>query len=291
LIFTMDCYPANSRSAPEGPADWIQSGRSIEGYCDSLRAVGFPATLFLCPQAIAEHDPLLDDLASLGAEVALEIHPPSLPTGRRGKYLGQYTRTEQRALIETAARAFEEILGRQPRSVRSAMFSASDDTFPLLFELGFRQGSLSSPGRRVGKHAAQWIDAETDPHYVDSTSRLRKGAIPFLELPVTTDAQQSAGGVSPDLAIEHGTLEAWHRPLIEGQLARLERENVGFRSLCFITANRHLYNKPGDRLAEALDRLLDYVLSLEDRFTLVPATLSEAHAQFRRLVPIGGSSC
>jgi hypothetical protein len=285
IVFTMDCLPAGLRHAPEGPRDWIQSGRSIEGFCDLLRSAGFPATLFLTPQTVAEHGPLLDDLRDLGAELALLLHPPTLPSGRRGRYLGHYARAGQARIVELASSAFEEILGEQPRTVRSAMFSASDDTYPLLFELGFRQGSLSSPGRKIGRHVAHWDGAETDAHYVSRDSRLRKGQIPFLELPVTTDSTVRKGGVAPDLTIENGTVDAFHRPLIEGQLERFERQNVSFRSLCFLTYNRHAYHQPTDRVKIALENLLDYLLSLENRYALCPTTLAGAHARFRRLSP------
>lgn len=282
VLFTIDCLPAGNRQAADGPTDWIQSGRSIDGFCGALRSVGFPTTLFLTPQAAAEHAPMLEDLAGLGEELALLVHPPSLPTGKRGRFLGQYSADSQRHLVDVAERAFEDVLGVQPRSVRSAMFSASDQTFPLLYELGFRQSSLSSPGRRVAKHAADWLGAETDAHCANADSRLRKGGLPLLEVPVTTDAMQRPGGIAPDLAIENGTVEAWHRPLIEGQLERFERERVSFRALCFHTSNRRDYHGREERMARALDALVDYVLALGDRYTLVPVTLAAAHAEYRR---------
>jgi len=291
VVFTMDCLPPRGHQSPDGPTDWILSGRSIDGFCGIARAAGFPTTLFLTPQAAAEHTPMLEDLSGLGAELGLLVHPPSLPMGKHGHLLGRYAAASQHQLVETAASALEEVLGAQPRSVRSSMFSASDHTYPILFTLGFRQGSLSSPGRKVGKHAAEWVGAETDAHYVSPESRLLRGSIPFLELPVTTDAGQRSGGIAPDLGVENGTVDAFHRPLIEGQLERFEKECVRFRALCFHTSNRRAYYGRGERMVLALEAVLEYVEGLESRYTLVPVTLAGAHAEFRRHSPPEVSRC
>ncbi len=282
VLFTMNCLPAGSHLAPDGPANWIQSARSIDGFCGTLRSAGFPVTLFLTPQAAAEHAPMLEDFAPLGTELALLVHPPSLPRGKRTNFLGQYPADAQRQLVDVAARAFEDATGVQPRSIRSAMFSASDQTYPLLYELGFRQSSLSNPGRRVNKYGADWVGAEADAHHVSADSRLREGSIPLLELPVTTDASQGHAGIAPDLAVENGTLDEWHRPLIEGQLARLERESVQFRALCFYTSSRRSYFARGESITQTLETLVEYVQALREHYTVVPATLAAAHAAFRQ---------
>jgi hypothetical protein len=161
------------------------------------------------------------------------------------------------------------------------MFSASDATFGIFVELGFRQGSVSSPGRRVPKHGADWTGAERDAHYVDGSSRLRRGSLPFLEIPVTTDADQVRRGVSADLGVENGTVESWHRPLIEAQLARMEAEPVAFKALCFFTRNFFAYNAAGDNVASTLDQIIRCVDSLRERYDVIPVTAAGAHAAYR----------
>jgi hypothetical protein len=162
------------------------------------------------------------------------------------------------------------------------MFSASDATFGILSELGFRQGLVSSPGRRVPKHGADWSGAERDAHYADRSSRLRRGDLPFLEIPATTDATRPRRGVPPELGIENGTLENWHRPLIEAQLERLERDRVCFKTLCFFTRNCFAYNQPGDSLSAALGAIIGFVDSLDERYDVRPVTPARAHVSFKQ---------
>lgn len=283
VIFTMNCFPASNKLGKEVPKNWEQSGRAIDRYCARLSDAGFPATLFVAPGCAAFQAPLLEDLAARDVELGLLLHPQSLDRKYK-KYLGQYGAEQQEEIIAASLRGFQDALRRRPQSVRSAMFSASDATYPLLAAYGFRQASLASPGRQAGKHAADWTGAVRDAHYASQASRLAAGDLPLLEIPVTTDADQVRGGLAPELAVENGTVDAWHRPLIEGQLERMERSAEPFRALCFYTRNCHSYH-PGDgQLADTLDVLLQYLLTLEERYDVHPITVSGAHGSYHRLV-------
>ncbi len=281
VLFTMDCLPAPGRSEPRGPTTWEQSARAIDGFCTRLFNAGYPATLFVTPACAREQAPLLEAVAESGAELGLLILPHSLGGTHYHHYLGQYRRDDQEAIVALALAQFQDALGVRPQSVRSAMFSASDETFAVLYTHGFRQGSLSSPGRRVTKHAAVWTDAPRDPHYVDPGDRRRVGGLPFLEVPATTDASQVRGGVSPDLAIENGTVDAWHRPLIQGQLGRMETETVAFRALCLLTRNTFAFERIDNPQAATLAELTALLASLEETYEIVPTTLAGAHVRFR----------
>jgi hypothetical protein len=287
VIFTMDCQPAASRGAPEGPKSWEQSARAIDGFCRLVHDAGYPVTLFLTPKSAEMHTPLIDELASIDMEMGLYVQPQSLAGGRYKHYLGQYDTATQREIVSLAAQQFRDAVGMRPQSIRSAMFSASDETFGMLYSLGFRQGSLSSPGRRVSKHSAVWVGAARDPHYVRRDSKLEQGDVPFLEVPVTTDADQERGGLAPDLMVEHGTFESWQRPLIEGQVRRLETTDVPFKSLCIVTRNCFAYHNRRDKARLTLDALLDYLETLEEAreghaaYELAPTTLANAHRLYR----------
>ena len=281
VLFTMDCLPVGVRAEPKGPSDWDASARAIDAFCSALLDAGYPPTLFITPEAAEEHAPLIEDIASRG-DVGLLVHPPVLRGGKYRHYLGSYDEAEQEAIVRDASQRFEEAAGYRPQSVRTAMYSASDVTFPLLSRLGFRQASVSSPGRRTPKFDAVWVNALTDPHFVSATSRLEAGALPLLEVPVTTDATQVRGGVAPDLAIENGTLERWHAPLMAAQLGRQDDEGVQFRSLCFVTLNRVPYQDRSSRFRQTLEQLLDHLLELDERYEIVPVTLAEAYAHFRQ---------
>ncbi|MBN1640679.1 MAG: polysaccharide deacetylase family protein [Anaerolineae bacterium] len=187
VAFTMDCERIAAESPPGGPVSWELSERAIRGYCEALLAHGCPPTLFLTPECAARHAALLEGLAARGVELGLHVHPQSLGDGRYERYLGEYDPGGQREILDSAADPLAQATGARPRSFRPGNFSASDATYPLLYHLGFRQGSVSDPGRCSPQYAAEWVGAPPDPHYVDPTDRLRAGNLPFLEVPVTTD--------------------------------------------------------------------------------------------------------
>src|SRR5438094_6064701 len=205
VLFTMDCPPQGARAEPPGPQNWDAGARAIDAFCTQLFDAGFAPTLFVTPEAADAHAPLCDDYAGRGADVGLLIQPPALRGAGYRHYLGAYVGEQQREIVIESVRRFEAALGRRPRSVRSAMYSASDETFAVLSEAGVRQTSLSSPGRRTPKFKAVWTGAETQPHFASRENRLVAGSLPLLEVPVTTDATQCRGGIAPDLAIENGT--------------------------------------------------------------------------------------
>lgn len=278
----MDCPPASTKWAPDGPRTWELSARAIEGFCSRLLNAQQAATLFVSPRCAQEHGPLLEELVERGVEIGLQIHPPNLLDGRFKQPLGQYGAEDQHSLIELAAEQVQEAIGVWPKSVRAGNYSASDATYGVLYALGFRQGSLSLPGRSVPRQAAEWSQALPDPHYVDRENRLQDGSLPFLELPVTADAtRQYRTGYPYDLCIETSTFEDWHHPIIEAQLQRMADANTVFRTLCIVTQNALPYHLDADRHAKTLEALISYIESLEEQYEIVPCTLSSAHERFR----------
>lgn len=290
ILFTMNCEPVAVKTVKQAPKTWVQSARTIEGFCDRLATMGYPATLFVSAASAEEHGPLLEELAGRGIELGLYVHPPTLEGTRYVRHLGNYPAAEQRALIEAATERFYAALGNRPRSFRSGAFSASDATFQVLYELGFRQGSLSIPGRDLPRDAISWSDAATAPHYVNPADRLHAGALPFLELPVTSDPDRwYRRGFSYELCIENSSVDDWHRPLIERTLAQQEAEREPFRSLCLFTHNGLAYYRDDDQHSVTIEQLLAYFETLADRYELVPTTLAGAHQHFRQLMANGAA--
>ena len=74
-------------------------------------------------------------------------------------------------------------------------------------------------------------------------------------------------------------LATWHAPLIAGQVARQEHEP--FRTLCFTTGSRYAYHDRASRFRQTLDGLLEHLLTLDERYEIVPATLAETYAHYR----------
>ena len=287
VIFTMNCQPVASKGAPEGPKSWEQSIRAMDGFCSVVRSAGYPVTLFFTPQCAQMHSPFVDELLGTDMEVGLYVQPQSLARGHYSRFLGQYDVETQAEIVTLALQQFRDSIGMRPQSIRTGMFSASDATFGVLYGLGFRQGSVSNPGRRVSKHAAVWTGAVRDAHYVRRDSRLDPGDLPFFELPITTDADQEHGGLAPDLMVEHGSFEKWQLPLIDGQLRRLETTDVRFKALCIVTRNCFTYHNRSDPARVTLDAILAYLESLEEgrdghpAYEVRPTTLANAHLLYR----------
>lgn len=283
VVFTMDVHSAATQSDPEGPRSWQLSAQAVDGYCAALARAGFPATLFLTPRCAAEHEPLVEEVTSYGCEAGLLLHPPSLEGVGGSRLLGHYPRAEQGRIVQHALDQFQDALGSRALTCRGAFFSANDDTFGLLAELGFRQGSLSNPGRQISKHAALWQGAPIQPHFASASNRLERGDLPFFEVPVSSDPGQVRGGLAPDLAIENGTVDAYHRPFVQGHLERQSAESTGFRALCLTTRNCFAYHDRGDRLRQALDGVIDLIRGLGESYTIVPTTVRGAHAAYHTL--------
>jgi hypothetical protein len=285
ILFTIDCEPVTPRAVKSGPKTWVQSARAIEGFCDRLSGAGYPATLFVSAGCAEEHGPLMEELTGRGVELGLHAHPPNLDAERFTRHLGEYRAEEQRAIVEEAVERFYDAVGIRPRSFRSGAFSASDATFPMLYELGFRQGSLSIPGRDLPRDAVRWSGAELDTHYVDPFNRLRAGGLPFMELPVTSDPNRFyRQGHPSDLCIENGTVDDWHRPLIEQHLTRMAAANAAFRTLCLYTHNGLAYHQNDDKHSVTIERLIDYFDALAEHYELTPITLAGAHERFKQLL-------
>jgi len=284
----MNCEPVGTKNVKQSPKTWAESARTIEGFCNRLSSMGYPATLFVSAACAEEHGPLFEELAERKIELGLYVHPPTLESShkpRYSRYLGNYTAADQRALIESATDRFYDAIGSRPRSFRSGAFSASDATFQVLYELGFRQGSLSIPGRNLPRDAIGWEGAETSPHYVNPNDRLHAGTLPFLELPVTSDPERFyIRGLPYELCIENSSVEDWHRPLIEHRLEQLEADQAPFRTLCLFTHNGLAYHRGDDQHSTTIEQLLAYFDTLTDRYELVPTTLAGAHQHFRQLV-------
>jgi hypothetical protein len=283
VLFTMDCLaPVRKRRANPHPRTWEASARNIDGFCATLLAAGHRPTLFCTLSVLANQTPLFEEFASAGAEIGLLLDPSELRPGLRHQ-LGHYGGDDQREIVRVSVHRFSQLLGSRPRSVRSMEFSASDETFAVLRQGGFLQGSVSDPGRHVRHLQAMWEGAVPDPHLADAGDRLRAGSLEFLEVPITTDAAQSTGGVPPELNLDAGDFEQWHRPLADGQLERMERDSVTFRALCWLARSGMPYGDAAAACSRALQAAIEFVDALRGRFEVTSMTVSQAHIEFRRL--------
>ena len=194
MLLTMDCETARSDLTPDairmsdsGPADYRESARSIRGYAETGATYGYPVTLLAHPEVAVENADLLLDLRNRGACLGLHVHPYKLRHRKYRHDLGAYSARDQSRIIKGAMQEWESALGRPPRYFRAGYFSANDQTFGVLSDLGFAGGSLSNPGRVLPAHHSVWAGAEPYPHRAHRECRLNAGDSDFINVPVSVD--------------------------------------------------------------------------------------------------------
>ena len=224
VTWTMDCETIAEESPTGGPADWDLSERAMRGYVHALAERGHRVTLFLIPRLAEVQAELLIGLREAGAELGMHMHPQTADLGY-DKYLGQYSAEEQRHILREGRDRIRAAVGGAPVSFRPGNFSASDDTFGVLVELGFTHGSVSLPGRALPDFAAVWVGAEAFAHYACATNRLQAGELSFLELPCAVDLREVMGPASQPGDVQHLRLERegiaeWGPDLIRRHLTR-----------------------------------------------------------------------
>ena len=137
------------------------------------------------PEVAAGNRELLLDLQEGGACLGLHLHPYKLKEGKYRHDLGAYSAAERREILLGAMRPWESALGQTPCFFRAGYFSASDASFGVLDDLGFREGSLSNPRRVFPSHCSVWAGAEPYPHRAHLGFRQFKGDSDFVEVPVS----------------------------------------------------------------------------------------------------------
>ena len=277
LIFTMDCERIAAESPPGGPESWELSERAIGGFCRVLLEAGIAPTLFIMPECAERHTQLFQALASQGVELGLHLHPQSFNDHRYSQYLGEYPGKIQRDIILQSMNVFKEALKIKPVSFRPGNFSASDETFGILSELGFEQGSVSDPGRDLPAYAAIWKDACPYPHWANAEDKFVPGDLPFFEVPLTTNPDQHHPHhrTPHELRIEDGTFQDWHLPIITYALRRMESENVQFLTLCLFTHNYLEYSDNQCEHTKTLKDILRYLDTLGGKHNIFGTTLGD----------------
>ena len=286
VSFTMDCERIRGECFCGGPDKWELSEKAIRGFCDTLLAGGFPPTLFIVPETAERHAPLFKALAARGVELGMHLHPQCFQDHRYDRYLGAYDAAEcgrETRGTGEGIEAWTRALGGRPRAFRPGNFSASDATFGVLYDLGFRHGSLSDPGRHVPKFHAEWNDATPHAHWANAKNRLIPGELGFFEAPLTTDpSRRRPNGFPYELRIESGPFDKWHKPIIEKALAHIEADNVTFRVLSVFTHNYLDYTDPANPRTQVLHDYVAYLKRLNARYEVIGATLATIRQRFAK---------
>lgn len=287
ILMTMDCESAKVDvsdhgigMSSSGPANYEESERSIRGFVETIKAAGYPATLFLHPEVAIAHADLVRELKASGACLGLHLHPYKLADSTYKQDLGAYAEHQQRAILQRAIEAWESALGERPQYFRAGYFSANDSTFRILAELGFRGGSLSNPGRLLPSHFSVWKDADPYPHRAHHAFRLVSGDSDFIEVPVSVAygrpvAQGHAGEEGYEWPYIPHTYD--HAAVISDILGRFRRDQPRFGTFVTDTHNDHDYSNPQSAASVNLRCILDAIdascetMGLEPKGTTIDA--------------------
>ncbi|MGC9316925.1 MAG: hypothetical protein ACP5KN_02670 [Armatimonadota bacterium] len=192
FCYFMDCQTPQK---PGGGKDqtWEVAERAVRGLAevfaerDLIRALGFCSE----PEVARRQSELFREMADLGAWQALHFQVRGYrPAGAAEDYdwerpLTDYGYEEQKAVIAIAKDEWEQALGMPAEDFGACCAQANDYTFPILAELGFRQGYCSAPGRYNPEAGQMWWGAFPHSHHTSSKSRLVCGELPLYEFTLT----------------------------------------------------------------------------------------------------------
>ncbi len=285
LVFTMDCERIARFSPPGGPQDWNISERAIRGFAETLLENNLIGTFFIVPETAQRHRELFLELEKEGFELGMHYHAQAFLDGRYKKYLGEYSYEEQYEQLEAAKDYWEKALERSAESFRAGNCSASDDTFRVLKELGFRQGSTYIPDRNIPKFAAVWVGAYPYAHHTHSSNRLIPGDMEYFEVPITADPERSrvwGGKDTLQLRIEQVGKEVspqQHLDLIDRIIRDQVEKEIPIKTIVPVTHNFFDYSDRENPLQRHLARVAKYFWEAAERFglKLMPATIKQIH--------------
>ena len=180
------------------------------------------------------------------------------------------TKTRNLQILSKGKEILENSLGIKPVSFRPGNFSASKDTFEVLTELGFTQGSISDPGRNCPEYAAVWDNSNNFPYWIYLRIKVRK-EISGHTCHDPTRKKRHPNGFPYELRIESGGFADWHMPIISRYLNKLEKDDMPYGCLCVFTHNIFSYNNQADRHMITLKKMIEFIKEI-DKYEIVPST-------------------
>lgn len=291
VSFTMNCAAVDRGAGYPGPSTWSAANKAAEGFADAVVSAGMKATMFVASDVCKRAVDALRACDKSGVEIGL-LTDPRLE-GFKGS-LASYGIEHQKELISMGASTFTDALGREPKTFRPGEFSANNDTYIVLCELGFRQGSFSLPERHVVPECSNWRGAYPFAHHVDPLEVLQPGTLELYNVPVTSDFDKTTLNGQQDftplfLGSEQRDIDSAAAFLVSKHLKRMKSDNVHVKTLTCMSTNSANYADQTSHAAKMLAHIIDTIRRLADEqeLALVPATLADIHEEADRLYKEG----
>jgi len=280
LLMSADCE-ATGHSVD----DAALGERETRGLLEIAAQEGMRVTLFVIPGDLEASPTLYREAHDAGHEVGLHIHPADQGYG---EFLGVYGPDEQRAIVSEASDRFAAVMGFEPLAGCPGYHSANDHTFPVLVELGFRHGCVSTPTRVLPECAAVWAGAPLDIHYAHPANRLMQGGLDFVNIPHTIDPESRVwGGKTPlDLRVEAvDAKDHWYtmRKAVERQIAA----SAPLPYLSITTHNVFDYGEPDGFRRKTLLKMIGHArrVATGKGMALEPVTHADFAQAYRERCP------
>ncbi len=252
-----------------------------------LEKFGLRGTFHLLPTEAEANGDLYKALAERGHEIGLHIHPA---VQGYQEFFGIYGPEQQRKILKEGKDRFEAAMGGPPGSLCIGYASINDYSYEVFESLGFRHGMTCIPTRVLPECAAIHAAAPLSMHYANRYNRALIGDMDYVEVPVTVDPDSRLwGGKHPqDLRIELVDAKNHYytiRKAIERQMA----DGSAVKYILAMTHNVFEFGEATDFRRQTLEGVLQhvYALAAEKGLKVVPATIGEMAAAYRKAVPRG----
>jgi len=260
--------------------------RSTRGLAEVLEKEGWRGTFFVIPTDIEAHPAMYRELDEGGHEVGLHIHPAA--QGYE-EFLGVYDAQSQHKILKEAADRFAQVMGYFPETICPGYYSANDDTFGVLTNLGFKHGVCSCPGRILPECASVWAGAPWFMHYAHPHNRLLTGNLDFVNIPRTADGDSMMwGGKHPqDLRVELVDAKN-HFYTIKKSVKKQLEENIPVKLAHAVTHNYFEYSDPKDFRRLTLKGIVSHFKQIaeSDELEITGAPLGKIASVFRKNVEL-----
>lgn len=207
-----------------------------------------------------------------GHDVGVHIHPDHMVDKNR-LFLYEYSRDEQREIIEKCTALYTEIVGKAPVAFRAGKYGANYDTLDILKEFGY-QADFSSFYRQ------KWCGLNPAPT-INETIQLENG---LLEVPVTVYGNYFPGIFNRVDKLDINSSMAEHSWVLS-QLANQDEVNticLFLHSFSFLKWRQDVNNPQKDeRFVKSFRRAMEIVNSSEKmQFCTVEDIVKSEFKQF-----------